>query len=73
MNLVAQTLKQLESVQNAISKVESGAQGYFIEENAMRRELRRADVEALYKRENDLIARYQKLTGKSYSLIYPSP
>lgn len=73
MNLVAQTLKQLESVQNAISKVEGSAQGYFIEENGMRRELKRADVEALYKRENDLIARYQKLTGKSYSLIYPSP
>lgn len=73
MNLAEITLKQLKSVQGAISKIEQGAQAYFIEENGMRRELKRGDLEAFYKRENDLLARYQKLTGRSHSKIYPSP
>ena len=73
MNLVERTQKQLNEVQEAISVIESGAQSYFIEENGMRRELKRGNIEALYRRENDLIARLQKLKGRSHSKIYPSP
>lgn len=73
MNLAERTQKQLENVQKAIEVIETGAQSYFIEENGMRRELKRGDLETLYKRENDLLARYQKLTGRSHSKIYPSP
>ncbi len=73
MNLAERTQKQLDSVQKAIETIESGAQSYFIEENGMRRDLRRGDLEAMYARENTLIARLQKLTGRSHSKIYPSP
>ena len=73
MNLVERTQKQLDSVQDAIAAIESGAQSYFIEENGMRRDLKRGDLEVMYKRENSLIARLQKLTGRSHSRMYPSP
>ena len=73
VSLVARTQKQLENVQRAIEVIETGAQSYFIEENGMRRELKRGDLETLYKRENSLIARLQKLSGRSHSKIYPSP
>lgn len=73
MNLAERTRKQLDSVQASIEAIENGAQSYFIEENGMRRELKRGDLEVMYKRENTLIARLQKLTGRSHSKIYPSP
>ena len=73
MNLLKTTQKQLESVILAISAIEAGAQSYSLEENGMRRELKRGDLEALYKRENALFSRLQKLSGRSVTKIYPSP
>ena len=71
-NLRERTEKQLERVENAIAAIESGAQSYMIEENGMRRELRRGDLEALYKREKALILRLNRLSGRSTSRTIPA-
>ena len=71
-SLKEKTEKQLERVENAIAAIESGAQSYFIEENGMRRELRRGDLETLYQREKTLILRLKRLSGRSISRMIPS-
>lgn len=47
--------QQLEEVQSAISKIESGAQAYTIGEGGATRTLTRANLADLYKREARLI------------------
>ena len=71
-NLREKTEKQLERVEDAIAAIESGAQSYFIEENGMRRELKRGDLDTLYKRESVLLLRLKRLTGQSTSRMIPS-
>lgn len=56
--------EQLEEVQAAISAIESGAQEYQIGT----RKLRRADINFLYKREEQLRAAVERETGGDFTL-----
>lgn len=50
------TLEQLESVQAAIQVIEAGAQYYSLSERAVRK----PELDRLYERERELLARYAK-------------
>ncbi len=55
------TLQKLESVQTAITAIEEGSQAY----SRSGRSLTRADLAALYVREERLLRQYNAETGKS--------
>jgi hypothetical protein len=58
--------EQLESVQAAIAKIESGSQSYGI----AGRSVQRASLEALYRREKELkMALVRQKQGTSYSYV----
>jgi hypothetical protein len=60
--------RQLESVRAAIAAIEEGAQEYSIESNGAGRKARKADIQTLYQRENQILARIQRTQGRSISI-----
>ncbi len=65
--------KQLEGVREQIAKIESEAQEFEIESNGARRKARKADLVALYRREEELDMRISRLMNggsSSFSRIF---
>ena len=64
------TKAQYKSVVNALLDLEEGEQSFVIDSNGARRAVTKADYQCLSQRESRLLARLNKLTGRSASNLY---
>ena len=61
--------RQLEVVRVQIEKIESESQEFEIESNGARRKARKADLSLLYRREEELDMRIERLLGGGSSSV----
>ena len=61
--------RQLEIVRVQIEKIETESQEFEIESNGARRKSRKADLSLLYKREEELDMRIERLLGGGSSSV----
>lgn len=59
--------QQLDNVRAEIERIENDGEEAEFESNGARRRVRRAEILRLYKREDDLLARINRLEGRSFS------
>ncbi len=59
--------QQLDRVRAEIERIENDGEEAEFESNGARRRVRRAEILRLYKREDDLLARINRLEGRSFS------
>lgn len=59
--------QQLDRVRAEIERIENDGEEAEFESNGARRRVRRAEILRLYKREDELLARINRLEGRSFS------
>lgn len=69
MNDIERITKQLQSVREAIEKIESGSQESHIESAGAVRKSRKANLADLYKRESELECKLSRLKGRGISYV----